>query len=155
MRSVSLDRVEVAGRLIVAGALIAAGLVSSRQPLEFLRAIYQYELVGPPLAHVLAFALPALEVALGCLLLFDVARPLSLLAATVLFFAYATAQSIALIRGLDVPCACFGSYSSGDRIGAASIARTLVLLAASAMLLVLSWRRRPQENRSGAAVQIV
>ena len=155
MRRAPVDRIETLGRLVVAGALIAAGLVSSRQPLEFLRAIYQYELVGPPLAHVLAFVLPALEVALGCLLLFDVCRPLSLLAATVLFSTYAAAQSVALLRGLDVPCACFGSYTSGDRIGAASLARTLVLLAESAMLLVVSRRRRSHETRSGTDVEIV
>lgn len=142
MRSVTLDRVGVVGRLIVAGALIASGLVSSRQPLEFLRAVYRYELVGPPMAHVVAFSLPAVEVALGCLLLFDACRPLSLLAATVLFLTYAAAQGVALLRGLNVPCACFGNYSSGDRIGVFSLARAVFLLATSLAVLLASRRNR-------------
>ena len=105
-----------------------AGLSKLRQPADFLRDVYAYELVGPPLGRYLAMVLPHLEIVAGGLLLLGVWRRAAGLLLAALCLVFVAAQAWAMSRGLSIDCGCFAGSES---VSAWTLARTLALAAAA------------------------
>jgi uncharacterized membrane protein YphA (DoxX/SURF4 family) len=94
--------------------------------------------LGPPVpergARVSAFALPWIEMFVGCGLIVGVARPAGA-AAILLGLAFAGASVSVLGRAADVPCGCAGP-SGADRLDRTSLIRGLIIAACGVVLFV-------------------
>jgi uncharacterized membrane protein YphA (DoxX/SURF4 family) len=97
-------------RFVLAGIFIYAGLIKYLHPDVFLVDIEGYRLLPYPLAWVLAFYLPPVEIICGVLLLFSgIYRRSAAVILIVLMLLFMIAILSAWIRGLDISCGCFGA----------------------------------------------
>lgn len=95
-------------RLVLAGVLLYAGGVKMTEPHGARDAINAYRLFPPSWAPLMGYALPALEIGLGLLLLVGLFVRISGLVTAVLmtFFVFGIASVWA--RGYSIDCGCFG-----------------------------------------------
>ncbi len=120
------------------GALfVLTGVLKLGDPSAFAVEIHNYQLF-PSLAPVLAATLPAIELVLGAALLLGPRSWLraGALATSALLVVFTVAVGSAVARGINISCGCFGSGSSPVTL--LTVARDVVLLAASAALLRLA-----------------
>jgi len=110
--------------LALAAVLILAALSKLRNVSLFAEQIANYETIPYRLTRYTAVAVICLELATGCLLLLPRTHLLGAIFASVLFGIFLGVLIIALLRGKNIPCACFGSLSEKEPIGASSIFRT-------------------------------
>ena len=118
--------------------LLFSGLAKLRAPYEFLASVYGYELTGPLLSLVIATVLPWLEVLVAVCLWGKFLYRGALATAIGLGGLFCTVVGIALYRQLDISCGCF---IAEDKIGYATLLRSLSLLAAASVGLALANRR--------------
>jgi hypothetical protein len=132
--AVLVVRIVVAGVLVVAGLAKALDLGATRRSVPAL---------GLPawLAGPVAIALPAVEVAVGLLLIPVATARLAAVAATLLFSAFSVVVGVALARGRDAECHCFGQLSS-EPIGVATLVRSVLLVFAAAFVAI-GWVEPP------------
>jgi uncharacterized membrane protein YphA (DoxX/SURF4 family) len=95
-------------RVILAAVLGYAGLSKLLQPDGARTALLGYRLFPVAWVDVLAWALPAAEVALALLLLIGVFVRLAALATAVLMFLFVLGIISAWVRGFSIDCGCFG-----------------------------------------------
>jgi uncharacterized membrane protein YphA (DoxX/SURF4 family) len=117
------------------GALfIAAGVGKLADPGSLAQEIANYQLLAAA-APYLAIALPAMEVVAGLALLLGPRpwRAAGAAAIALLLVMFTGAVVFALVRGLDIDCACFGKGSG--RVTWLTFGRNLVLLGAAAVAL--------------------
>lgn len=127
-------------RLALGFLFFYAGVGKIIAPQEFAVAIYNYQLLPDGAINLLAVVLPWLEVLLAAALVAGFyVRGASLLSAA-LFFVFAVALSINLIRGLDISCGCFST--AGGSINWLYVVREAGLLALSVFVLFFDrgWR---------------
>ena len=126
-------------RLTLGAVFIYAAYTKLRQSwLLFALSIDSYQLLPEWAVYAVARTLPALELALGVLLVAGVAlRYLSVIASAILALFF-TVMVVAYFRGGGIDCGCFGV---GEPLSAKTLLRDGVLLAAAIALVVLS--RRP------------
>ena len=131
-------------RVALAAVFLLAGFSKAGDPAEFARAIDLYRAVPHTLAIITALFLPWLEITCAIAIFFRQLRA----GATALLLACSAVFVVmllsALVRGLDISCGCFGNAGSATG-GAAlllSLARALVLVAASALLLAREIKTR-------------
>lgn len=89
-------------------SFIASGVPHLGNPYFLLGSIYSYDLVGPRLGQMLAMWLPFLLVILATCLISGLLRGGAHLIALPVLFGFATIQTIAKARGLEISCGCFG-----------------------------------------------
>src|SRR5207245_5571806 len=99
----------VAG-LAVGLVFLVAGAGKLLSPSETIRAAEAYGL-PPGIARWIGNGLPWIEVVVAFSLITSVAALYSAFVAILLLLIFSGAQMSALLRGLDVPCGCFGSLS--------------------------------------------
>ena len=127
-------------RWTLAGVFIYAGSIKLMAPRTFATLIGAYGIIPDSLLMIVAVMLPALEVAAGLGLLFDIEGSLEVIAGLIVLFIAMLGYAIWL--GLDVDCGCFGP---GDPEGDAfhglrqSLYRDLVMLAG--IVFMFGWRR--------------
>ncbi|MBW1981273.1 MAG: DoxX family protein [Deltaproteobacteria bacterium] len=137
-------------RWVLAGVFIYAGFSKLVEPGAFAALLEAYGVVPASLLLPVAIFLPALEVAAGLGLVFDIEGSLALIAGLLGLFVSMLIYAIWI--GLDVDCGCFGS----EELTAAALHslrpalyRDLFMLADVVFLYV--WRRctatRPVEAR--------
>lgn len=98
-------------RLIVGGVFIWAAISKIVDPLTFAQDVKNYRLVGQTLSFLTALILPWIELIAGiCLILGIFPRSSALLLSGLLIF-FILLVSITIIRGIDVECGCFGTFS--------------------------------------------
>ena len=140
-------------RLGLGLVLVIAGLAKMRNPFLFLSEIYDYELVGPGVGVAVASVLPAIEVVVGCCLLFGVMLPGAFATCSVLAVIFICAAASALARELRVTCGCFSGYAQG-KIGYDTVFRSGVMLLASISGIILAcWLQREAGRPSGAGMR--
>lgn len=104
---------------IAAGTLLTlSGTVHLTHPYAFTFSIASYRVVPDSWLTVVPFAVAGVTFATGVQLLVD-RTPAILWFAAGLFAGFVLLQVQALVRGLDIPCGCFGF--SMDRIGLESL----------------------------------
>ena len=135
-----IRRVTLALRLLLGAVFIYAAYTKLRQSwLLFALSIDSYQLLPEWAVFALARTLPALELALGVLLVAGVwLRYLSIAAAAILALFFSV-MVVSYFRGAGIDCGCFGL---GEPLSAKTLFRDGVLLAA-AVVLVAYTRRRP------------
>lgn len=93
---------------ILGVTLLIAGIPHWSNSYYFLGSVYAYKLVGPGIGQMVAMTLPLIQLVLALCLLSRTFRDAAHLGALFLFLCFATVQSSAYLRGLDISCGCFG-----------------------------------------------
>lgn len=98
-------------RLIVGGVFIWAAVTKIADPLAFAQDVRNYRLVGQVLSFLTAIVLPWVELIAGvCLIIGVFPRSSALLISGLLVF-FIVLVAITMVRGIDVDCGCFGTFS--------------------------------------------
>jgi hypothetical protein len=142
-------------RLGLGFMLLYSGLIKARHPYQFLSNVYDYELVGPELGKLVAVGLPVLEIVIGGCLVGGVCVGGALTGSMLLGAVFVFATALAVYRGLNIACGCFGS-SGAEVVTTSTIARAAgVCLASFLALLGTIWgsgQQRPQTDKEPAGV---
>jgi uncharacterized membrane protein YphA (DoxX/SURF4 family) len=127
-------------RLALGGLFVYTGVIKLADPTAFAVEIHNYQLF-PALAPLLAGSLPEVELAVGTAIVLG-PRPwlrAGAFACAVLMAVFTVAVTSAVARGINISCGCFGAGSSPVTL--ATVARDVILLAASVALLVVAEER--------------
>jgi uncharacterized membrane protein YphA (DoxX/SURF4 family) len=101
-------------RLILGGVLLAAGGLKVFKPTESANAVAAYKLMPTELAHLIGYALPWLEVAIGLLLIIGfMVRPAAVLSGLIMIVFIGAIASV-WARGMLIDCGCFGGGGEID-----------------------------------------
>jgi putative oxidoreductase len=98
-------------RVIVGGVFIWAGALKIADPLGFAQSIKNYQVVPHTLAFLIAVVLPWVEVLSGAFCIIGVFKRSSSLLLSLLLSGFIGFVALALARGIDTSCGCFGSFS--------------------------------------------
>ncbi|MEA2006376.1 MAG: MauE/DoxX family redox-associated membrane protein [Acidobacteriota bacterium] len=98
-------------RIIVGGVFIWAGVLKIIDPLGFAQSIANYRLFPVWMAFFLALVIPWIELICGVLLILGLFPRTSSLVLSLFLFAFIVLISSAILRGLNIDCGCFGSFS--------------------------------------------
>jgi uncharacterized membrane protein YphA (DoxX/SURF4 family) len=129
-------------RLVVGGVFVWAGALKIADPLEFARSIMNYRVVAPAPAFAVALVLPWVEVLSGALLIVGVFKRSSALLISFLLAGFMGLVGLALARGIDTSCGCFGSLSRRADFSLILADAVLLFLAASVLLASPAQRSR-------------
>jgi Methylamine utilisation protein MauE len=124
-------------RIGLGGVCVLAGLEKARAPRDFFHGVERYRLVPRSLAPAAGGGLIAVELALGVLLVSDVAPVGAAAGAIALFGLFAAALAVSLVRSNRAPCHCFGA-SELETISPLALLRALGLTGLGVALLVLA-----------------
>lgn len=130
----------VALRVLLGAVWVWAGLLKITDPLGSVRAVRAYRILPEPLVVVVGYGLPALEIALGLLLLVGFATRLAAVLSALLLVVFITGISWAWARGLRIECGCFGGGGFTDDPTAGyvlDLVRDVALLAGSVLVALL------------------
>jgi putative oxidoreductase len=130
----------LASRLIVGGVFIWAGALKIADPLDFAQSIKNYQFFPHNLIFFIAVILPWIEVICGGLLVVGAFKRSSAAILSLLLVGFIGLVALALVRGIDTSCGCFGSFSRRA---------DLSLILSDAVLLVLSLNIFLAKTRSG------
>ena len=101
-------------RLILGGVLLAAGGLKVFKPTDSANAVAAYKLIPTELAHLIGYALPWLEVAIGLLLIVGfMVRPSAVLSGLIMIVFIGAIASV-WARGMLIDCGCFGGGGEID-----------------------------------------
>ena len=98
-------------RLVVGGLFIWAGVLKIIDPLGFGQSIENYRFFPHGLAFIIAIVLPWVEVLSGLFLIIGLFRRSSALITSVMLIGFIGLVAVAMLRGIDTTCGCFGSLS--------------------------------------------
>ncbi len=129
-------------RVIISLLFIYAGVEKINDPSTFATAIENYRLFPFPLINLLAVFFPWLEMFAGILLLFNTLpkENLALIFSLTLIFTFAV--SIALIRGINIDCGCYGVLGA-QKVGIQKIIENTLILIICAVLFFNSGKEEP------------
>jgi len=126
-------------RVVLGGVLLVAGLLKVGSPGASARAVQAYELLPFDTAALVGYALPAVEVIVGALLVAGLFTRVTAGLGGFLMVVFIIGIASAWARGLTIDCGCFGD---GGTISAAEtqypqeIARDVGLLLCAAWLVL-------------------
>ena len=95
-------------RVALGMVLIVAGGLKLPDPEGAIRAVRAYELLPESLVPIVGLGMPALEVALGVVLVLGLFTRIASLAGVLLMAVFIGAIASAWARGLTIDCGCFG-----------------------------------------------
>jgi len=101
-------------RLLLGGVLLVAGGLKSFKPSESAGAVAAYKILPTDIAHLIGYALPWLEVALGILLIIGLTTRLAAIAGTAVMIIFIAAIISVWARGILIDCGCFGGGGEID-----------------------------------------
>ena len=106
--------VTLLARLILGGVLLAAGGLKVFKPTDSANAVAAYKLMPTEIAHLIGYALPWLEVAVGLLLIVGfMVRPAAVLSGLIMIVFIGAIASV-WARGMLIDCGCFGGGGEID-----------------------------------------
>lgn len=114
-------------RLSLGCVFLWSSVVKIRQPYDFLSSVYDFELVGPKLAMLVAMTLPWVELLVDVCLVGGIFVGGALLIGIAMAVMFTFVLTSALYRGLEISCGCF-STSSVESITYATLIRVCVML---------------------------
>lgn len=112
------------GRLVLGGVLLAAGGLKIGKPTESANATAAFKILPTDLAHLVGYALPWIEVAMGLLLILGIMVRYSAVFGGLLMIAFAAAIASVWARGMLIDCGCFGGGGEIDPSLKAQVHRT-------------------------------
>ena len=96
------------GRLLLGGVLLVAGGLKVTKPTESANATAAYKILPTDLAHLVGYALPWVEVAIGLLLILGIMVRYSAIFSGIIMVIFIAAIASVWARGLLIDCGCFG-----------------------------------------------
>jgi uncharacterized membrane protein YphA (DoxX/SURF4 family) len=106
--------VTLLARLILGGVLLAAGGLKVFKPTDSANAVAAYKLMPTEIAHLIGYALPWLEVAIGLLLIVGfMVRPAAVFSGLIMIVFIGAIASV-WARGMLIDCGCFGGGGEID-----------------------------------------
>ena len=111
-------------RLVLGGVLLAAGGLKIGKPTESANATAAFKILPTELAHLVGYALPWVEVAVGLLLISGIMVRYSAVLSGILMIAFAAAIASVWARGMLIDCGCFGGGGEIDPSLKAQVHRT-------------------------------
>ena len=131
-----IRRASLALRVLLGAVFIYAAYTKLRQSwLLFALSIDSYQLLPEWAVYALARTLPALELALGVLLVAGVWLRYLSVAATAILALFFSVMVVSYFRGAGIDCGCFGV---GEPLSLKTLVRDGVLLLAALTLVVLA-----------------
>ncbi len=110
--------------MILGATLIAAGGLKAFVPAEAASAVAAYKILPLQMAHVVGYALPWLEMAIGLLLIIGISIRMASVVAGGIMVIFIGAIISVWARGLLIDCGCFGGGGAIDPSKAAAVHRT-------------------------------
>lgn len=141
-------------RAVLGVVWLVAGGLKVPDPAAAERAVRAYQLLPESVVAPVAFGLPALEIAVGILLLLGVFVRAAAVASAVLLGVFVAAVASARARGLTIDCGCFGGggkVDAGQTAYLSEIVRDLALLVPAAALAVWPLSRLALADRIAPA----
>lgn len=126
-------------RIIIACVFILASIQKIMYPASFANSIINYRLVPDLLINILAVILPWLELICGILLLIGHQVKETILIINILLVSFLILIFIALLRGLDISCGCFGANS--EMVGIRKIIENSILLLGGILLQIYNSKK--------------
>ena len=114
-------------RLILGALFIYSALTKITDLDYFAKSLYNYRLLPESSLNFFALIIPWLELIIGFLLIAGIYVRESALIGTVLMAVFIAAVAIALARGLDIECGCFGTRD-GSKVGILKIIEDVLIL---------------------------
>jgi uncharacterized membrane protein YphA (DoxX/SURF4 family) len=127
--------VQILARLALAAIFFWAALPKIGAPAQFARDIANYRLLPGVLVHPTVIALPWIELLAAALLVLGIWTRAAALVCTLLLLAFTGALVLAIQRGLNIECGCFGQVESGGAIGWTTVARDGAFLVPALLVL--------------------
>lgn len=95
-------------RILLGGVLLVAGGLKAFKPSESASAVAAYKILPTNLAHLIGYALPWLEIALGILLIIGLTTRLAAVIGIAIMIVFIAAIISVWARGILIDCGCFG-----------------------------------------------
>ncbi len=116
LRRGAADWMQLGARLLLGGIFVYASLDKIAHPAAFAKDVYNYQILPDVLVHLVALALPWMELFLGLCLITGFWLPGAVLSANGLLLVFVGALAFNAARGLDVHCGCFSTGSEGPAL---------------------------------------
>lgn len=114
-------------RLLLGGVLVAAGGLKALKPSESAGAVAAYKILPTNLAHLVGYALPWLEIAVGVLLIIGLSARFAAVIGSAVMLIFVAAIISVWARGILIDCGCFGGGGAVDPTKAAEVHRAYLL----------------------------
>lgn len=114
---------------------VYAAVEKVAQPEDFARAIANYHILPFFAINIFAVLLPWIELLTGIALIGKVNVRVSALLIIAMLVVFIVAITIALVRGLDISCGCFGT-ASASKVGLSRLLEDIVMLIAAVGIYV-------------------
>jgi uncharacterized membrane protein YphA (DoxX/SURF4 family) len=127
---------------LVVGVLLGGAALGKLGDIPaFARDIHNFRIVPVAGENLIAIVLPWIELTTALSLVLGVRARAGALVAACVVTVFTAAVALALARGLNVECGCFG-VASAARVGGAKLAQNLAILAVAGIALVAPATRR-------------
>ena len=130
--------------IVLGVVLCVTGWSHMQNEYFFFADVRQYGILGRSGSTIAMYLLPALHLTIGACLLADHLPRGATLLSCLLFGTYVTAQIWVWASGKVIDCGCFGVLHT-EVIGPATIARTLIFLAAAVGIATCAFRQEGSE----------
>ncbi|MEI7539897.1 MAG: MauE/DoxX family redox-associated membrane protein [Actinomycetes bacterium] len=114
-------------RLLLGGVLITAGGLKALKPSVSAGAVAAYKILPTELAHLVGYALPWLEIAVGVLLIIGLSARFAAVVGMAVMLIFVAAIISVWARGILIDCGCFGGGGAVDPTKAAQVHRAYLL----------------------------
>jgi len=123
-------------RIFLGAVFVYAAYDKILHPLDFAKAVYNYQILPDILVNLVALILPFLELFMGICLILGFWLPGATVISSGLMVVFISALVFNLFRGLDVHCGCFSTKGSGEGAGILTVLRDVFFLCVSIYLLL-------------------
>jgi hypothetical protein len=131
-------------RVALAGIYLFAAIPKILDPWAFAHAIHNFRILPAWWIPPLATTLPTLEAVAALAVLTGIFYRGGVLCVTLLSLVFAAGIGLAIARGLNIDCGCFGGVAHSSA-GLPHLA--LNVGSAAAGIILLAWSRRPRKRR--------
>ncbi|MBI5568499.1 MAG: DoxX family membrane protein [Desulfomonile tiedjei] len=126
-----------AARLFIGGLFVYASIHKITDPAQFAVSIRNYMILPPEWSHLVALALPWVEIGAGAFLILGIQTKPSALLTTGMLAVFLVAIARAYATGLDIDCGCFSSAAaSHGRVDIYHLVRDSLILLVSLFVLL-------------------
>ncbi len=119
--------ISLLSRLLLGGVLLVAGGLKAFKPDESAGAVAAYKILPTNIAHLMGYALPWLEIAIGVLLIIGLSIRFAAVVATAVMLIFVVAIISVWARGILIDCGCFGGGGAVDPSKAAEAHRAYLV----------------------------
>lgn len=129
-----LAAIAFVGRVGLGVCLVASATPKILRPQDFLRIVYDYQLVSREFGLLIAAGMPWLELCIGVCLVIGLYTAGALVGALMLFVTFTAAVASALYRDLSINCGCFG-VDGESLVSGMTLLRVMAFVVVTALLI--------------------